>query len=89
MKRTGWKRAAQRHRTLLLSSGVAALTLGLAPFLPHPHVYKQIDNLIHGRLTAAIDIFDLFLHGTPWIALLVATILTAVTAMGRPRSNET
>jgi len=49
---------------------IAALTLGLAPFLPQPHVLEKLQMLLAGSLTQLIDIFDLILHGTP-IALLV------------------
>jgi hypothetical protein len=48
---------------------IAALTLGLAPFLPQPHVLEKLQMLLAGSLTQPIDIFDLILHGTP-IALL-------------------
>jgi hypothetical protein len=48
----------------------AALTLGLAPFVPEPHVWEKLKLLAAGDLTRPIDIFDLLLHGTPWILLL-------------------
>ena len=47
------------------------LTLGLAPFAPEPHIVEKITMLFNGELTKPIDIFDLFLHGTPWILLLL------------------
>ena len=49
----------------------AALTLGLAPFVPEPHVWEKLKLLAAGDLTRPIDIFDLLLHGTPWILLLI------------------
>ena len=48
---------------------VAALTLGLAPFLPEPHVWEKIRMLANGELARPIDIFDLILHATPWVLL--------------------
>jgi len=75
-----WREAARRHRTELLIAALGALTLGLAPYLPHPHVYKQIVNLVRGELSAPIDQFDLLLHGAPWIALVVVAARTALTA---------
>lgn len=48
---------------------IAALTLGLAPFLPEPHVWEKLKMLVAGTLTRPIDIFDLVLHGTPWALL--------------------
>lgn len=53
---------------------IAALTLGLAPFMPQPHVLEKLQMLWNGNLSRPIDIFDLFLHGTP-IVLLVLKLL--------------
>lgn len=60
-----------RHRPRVLLALFASLTLGLAPFYPHAHVWKQLVSLANGTLTAPIDIFDLVLHGAPWLALIV------------------
>ncbi len=48
-----------------------ALTLGLAPFLPEPHVWQKLNMLMSGELTQPMDIFDLLLHGTPWLLLSI------------------
>lgn len=48
---------------------LVALTLGLAPFLPEPHVWEKLGMLVAGSLSRPIDIFDLFLHGVPWVLL--------------------
>jgi len=50
---------------------IIALLLGLAPFQPEPHVWEKLKMLAAGTLTRPIDIFDLFLHGTPWILLIL------------------
>ena len=50
---------------------LAALTLGLAPFVPEPHLWQKLKMLLAGELTRPLDIFDLFLHGTPWVLLLL------------------
>lgn len=49
---------------------IIAATLGLAPFLPEPHVWQKLKMLTAGNLTRPIDIFDLVLHGLPWLLLL-------------------
>ncbi len=49
---------------------VAALTLGLAPFKP-PHIVEKLDMLFHGTLVKPIDWFDLVLHGTPWLVVIL------------------
>ena len=50
---------------------LACLLLGLAPFMPEPHVWEKLKMLAGGTLSAPVDIFDLFLHGTPWVILLL------------------
>ena len=48
---------------------IAVLTLGLAPFVPQPHLMEKLRMLFSGSLARPIDIFDLFLHGTPVVLL--------------------
>ena len=50
---------------------VAALLLGLAPFRPEPHLWEKLKMLASGTLVRPIDIFDLLLHATPVVLLLV------------------
>ncbi len=54
---------------------VLCLTLGMAPFLPEPHLVEKIRLLLTGELTRLIDIFDLLLHGIPWVLLLMKLAL--------------
>ena len=51
-----------------------ALTLGLAPFMPEPHIVEKLRMLFSGNLTRPVDIFDFFLHGTPWLILILKLI---------------
>lgn len=51
---------------------LVSLTLGLAPFVPEPHVWQKLKMLFGGTLSRPVDIFDLVLHGTPWVLLLLA-----------------
>ncbi len=48
-----------------------ALTLGLAPFVPEPHLFEKLRMLMQGTLVRPIDIFDLLMHGAPWVVLLL------------------
>jgi len=59
----------------LSSAVIAALTLGLAPFVPEPHVWEKLKMLAAGTLSRPLDIFDLCLHALPWI-ILVAKLAT-------------
>lgn len=53
---------------------IIALVLGLAPFTPEPHLLQKIKMLFAGTLTRPLDIFDLFMHGTPAIVLILKII---------------
>jgi hypothetical protein len=50
---------------------VAAIIMGLAPFVPMPHVIEKITMLVKGQLSRPIDIFDLLFHLSPAILLLI------------------
>ena len=53
---------------------IAALTLGLAPFFPEPHIWEKLKMLVAGDLVKPIDIFDLVLHAAPWLLLLLKVL---------------
>ena len=53
---------------------IACLTLGLAPFYPEPHLWHKIKLLMDGNLRRPLDIFDMFMHGAPWIVLVLKTV---------------
>lgn len=58
---------------------VISLLLGLAPFMPEPHVWEKLKMLAAGTLSKPVDIFDLFLHGTPWVLLMLKLLRLATT----------
>ncbi|MCB9235054.1 MAG: hypothetical protein H6581_25595 [Bacteroidia bacterium] len=56
-----------------------ALTLGLAPFAPEPHIWEKIRWLKEGGHDwEFIYIFDFVLHGLPWLLLLRALVVNAL-----------
>lgn len=59
---------------------VLALTLGLAPFLPEPHLWEKLKMLASGELRQPVDVFDMLMHGAPWVLLVIKLI-----RMGRRR----
>ena len=64
---------------------VACATMGLAPFVPEPHVLGKIRWVAGGAIgMKPIDWFDLFLHGTPWLLLLRLGLLS----LSKYRSHE-
>lgn len=48
---------------------LGCLSLGLAPFVPEPHIWEKLKMLFAGELTAPVDIFDFLFHGLPWFLL--------------------
>lgn len=56
---------------------IICLTLGLAPFAP-PHVVEKLTMLANGELHKGIDIFDLLMHGMPWVLLIVKFVRQSV-----------
>lgn len=61
---------------------IVALTLGLSPFVPEPHLWEKLKMLANGTLVKPIDIFDLLLHATPWVLLGIK--LYRMARQGRP-----
>ena len=50
---------------------VIAILLGIAPLSSEPHLIEKSKMLLDGTLVKPIDIFDLFMHGTPAVLLLI------------------
>lgn len=53
---------------------LVAAFLGLAPFVPEPHLWEKLKMLVSGTLSRPLDIFDLILHATP-VVLLIAKLV--------------
>ena len=53
------------------------LTLGLAPFSP-PHLVEKLQMLADGTLSRPLDWFDLVMHASPWLLLLLKTAATVL-----------
>ena len=66
----------QNWKSFLLMS----LTLGLAPFNP-PHIVGKVKWILGGSAFSGehamkfMDYFDVVLHGTPWVLLLISSLL--------------
>jgi hypothetical protein len=55
---------------------IASFTLGLAPFAPEPHLWGKLKWVAGGAVgMKGPDWFDLFMHGTPWLLLIIALLL--------------
>jgi hypothetical protein len=50
---------------------LASLTLGLAPFVPEPHIVGKLRWVMGGANGMALmDWMDLLMHGAPWLWLI-------------------
>jgi hypothetical protein len=45
-----------------------------APITPEPHLVEKVRMLSQGQLSRPLDMFDLLMHGTPLILLLVRLV---------------
>jgi hypothetical protein len=60
-----------------------ALVLAVVPFVPEPHLWEKLKMLFAGTLHKPIDIFDLFMHGTPLLLLIIKLVRQAGKASSR------
>ncbi len=51
-----------------------AAYMGLAPFVPEPHLVQKLRMLADGELSRSIDILDLAMHATPVILLVLKLV---------------
>lgn len=59
----------------LLTPLLASMTLGLAPFVPEPHVLGKIRWVLGGaKGMQMMDWGDLLMHGAPWIWLVFTAV---------------
>lgn len=55
---------------------MACLLLGLAPFVPEPHILGKLRWVAGGAIgMQPMDWFDLAWHGLPWLLLLRLVVL--------------
>jgi len=63
------------------------LTLGLAPYFPEPHIVGKVKWIIGGgEGMKLMDVFDLVLHGFPFI-LLIRIIYIKINQIGSNNSG--
>lgn len=58
-------------RIPLIALVIGTLALGLAPFTPEPHLWEKLKMLANGTLVRPIDIFDLVMHASLPLLLIV------------------
>ncbi len=50
---------------------IVAIMMAVLPFNATPHLFEKLGMLADGSLQRPIDIFDLFMHGTPVVILII------------------
>lgn len=53
---------------------LVAIVLGLVPFVPEPHLWQKLKMLFAGTLVKPVDIFDLVMHGTPAVLVVIKLV---------------
>jgi hypothetical protein len=56
----------------------AAILLAVLPLHSTPHLLEKLGMLVQGTLVKPIDIFDLFMHGTPAVLLIIRLTRMAI-----------
>lgn len=67
---------------------IGSLALGLAPFVPEPHLVEKLRMLWQGTLSRPLDIFDLFMHGTLPLLLLLKIGRSTQQSFNKPSQNN-
>ena len=58
---------------------LACATLGLAPFVPEPHIWGKLKWIWGGAVgMKGMDWFDVVLHGWPWLLLLRFGVISLI-----------
>lgn len=69
-------------RKKIIIALIASLTLGLAPFTPEPHLFGKLRWVFGGAEGMEFkDWFDLVLHGTPWLYLVILLVIAGKKAI--------
>ena len=67
---------------------MASLTLGLAPFIPEPHIVGKLRWVAGGAVDMQLmDWLDLVLHGTPWL-LFIRSLIIRIPFYQKARSKD-
>ena len=62
---------------------IASLSLGLAPFVPEPHIVGKIRWVAGGAVgMTGMDWFDLVFHGFPWVFLGYCLVKSVMELLG-------
>lgn len=65
----------KKHQDRLYMAVILALTLGLAPFYPEPHLIGKVRWVLGGsKGMEMVDYFDLIMHAAPWIFLILVLV---------------
>lgn len=68
---------------------MASLTLGLAPFVPEPHIWGKLKWIAGGGIgMQAMDFFDLAMHGIPWVLLFRIGIIRSLQFLKSKNQNQ-
>ena len=62
-----------------------SFTIGLAPFVPEPHVWGKLKWVLGGgNGMEMIDWFDFAMHGAPWVFLFISITVNIAGKLKKP-----
>ncbi|MCL6259063.1 hypothetical protein M3O96_08195 [Aquiflexum sp. TKW24L] len=68
---------------------ILSLTLGLAPFVPEPHIWGKIKWIAGGaKGMAVLDWLDFVYHAIPWVLLIRLSILQLTGKLPKKIENQ-
>ena len=67
---------------------IVGVLLGLAPMQPEPHLAEKLRMLSQGVLSRPIDIFDLVMHGSAPLLLIIKIIRMAQLQLQGKKATE-
>jgi len=67
---------------------IVGVLLGLAPMQPEPHLVEKLRMLSQGVLSRPIDIFDLVMHGSAPLLLIIKIIRMAQLQLQGKKATE-
>ena len=61
----------------LAYTGCSMSHTGTTAFMPEPHLRIKLKILTSSELIKPVDVFDILLHATPWLLLIIKLVLLA------------
>lgn len=79
-----------KRKELYTTAILLCLTLGLAPFVPEPHIWGKLKWVAGGGVGMGVmDWLDLLMHGAPFLLLIGLVVRDVVLKLKPPKAEKT